>query len=382
MLVEDPILNARSAYERQFAGQIGANHAVAFGYARTGLWAILSALGLGPGDEVVLSPLTCKVVPLTLLSLQLRAVYADISPETLNLDPAALGRAIGPGTRAVLFQHTYGNGGGLEETARLAAAAGIPLIEDRAQCLPFAPDEIRGCAAIFSNNLLKPLPAASGGVAVTNDSVLGKQLQIIAGRLDEPGPAAMARLRLEAWIHRHVLRPENYWFALKLFSRLSAGYRERPVEEEIASEITSTAIAPGEYQMRAGARWLERAGDWARHRSGCCAAYSEVLAGSNGLELPPVGAGQPLYYFPVRSRRKQELLAEAVRRRIELIAWPRIMPIYPVESESQLRRYGFDPASCPVAMRVAAELIGLPTHDRITPRRREKIIHLLRSFYA
>ena len=66
------------------------------------------ALGIGPSDEVVLSPLTCKVVPLTLLSLKIKPLYADVSADTLNLDPAAVRRAIGPRTRAILFQHTYG----------------------------------------------------------------------------------------------------------------------------------------------------------------------------------------------------------------------------------------------------------------------------------
>src|SRR4051794_17744290 len=108
MLTHDAVSNAGNAYERQFAGQIGATHAVAFGYARTGLWAILSALELRPGDEVVLSPLTCKVVPLTLLSLKLKPVYADISMETLNLDPTSLRGALTPATKAILFQHTYG----------------------------------------------------------------------------------------------------------------------------------------------------------------------------------------------------------------------------------------------------------------------------------
>src|SRR3954471_18842857 len=104
MLIHEAVSNARSAYERQFAGQIGAAHAVAFGYARTALSAIFSAMELRHGDEVILSPLTCKVVPLTLLSLNLRPIYADVSPKTLNLDAAAVQRAIGPATRAILFQ--------------------------------------------------------------------------------------------------------------------------------------------------------------------------------------------------------------------------------------------------------------------------------------
>jgi dTDP-4-amino-4,6-dideoxygalactose transaminase len=377
MLTGDSILTARSAYQRHFAGQIGADHAVAFGYARTALWAILSALGLRVGDEVILSPLTCKVVPLTLLALQLKPVYADISADTLNLAAGFVERAMGPRTRAILFQHTYGNAAGIGDLARVAESAGVPVIEDCAQCLPRPGVARFGLAAIFSNNLLKPLPAASGGVAVTNDAPLAKALHAIAAGLPAAGAAAVTRLRIEAWIQRHVLRPELYWLALRCSGRFDPA--ERPLAAEITAEITRAAHAPGDGQMREGSRWLGHVGDWTAHRLACCEDYLSSLEDCRAVRLPAFDLRQPLYYFPVRSRRKQALLEEARRRRLELIAWPKTTPIYPLR-ESQLRAYGLDPASCPEAGMVARELIGLPTHTRITARHRREIVHLLRSF--
>ena len=76
------------------------------------------------------------------------------------------------------------------------------------------------------------------------------------------------------------------------------------------------------------------------------------------------------------------MLREAEKRRVEVIAWPKSTPIYPVESEAQLRAYGFDPESCPQANALARELIGLPTHDKITARHRSEIAGLLRSFHV
>ena len=343
---------------------------------------MLSALGLQPGDEVILPPLTCNVVPLTLFSLNLKPVYADVSPDTLNLNPASVSEAIGPATRAILFQHTYGNSGGLGEVVQLATARRLPVIEDRAQCLPRATPAIAGRGAIFSNNLLKPLPAGSGGVAVTNDAALGGELLRMAAPLPAPGSAAMARLRVEAWLHRRVLRPELYWFALGLLSRLSGRYGERPVTTQIQTEVTAAAHAPSDYQMKQGAGWLARADEWARLRAECCADYLEGLGGCPGVQIPAVDFSQPLYYFPVRTKRKRELLREARRRHIELIAWPNATPIYPLETAAQLVAYGFHPASCPVANELAGELIGLPTHDRITPRHRRQIVTLLTTFHS
>ena len=380
MLIEDSIPQVRSIYERQFAERVGAAHAVAFGHARTGLAAILTALGIGPQDEVVLSPLTCKVVPLTLLSLKIKPLYVDVSRETINMSPESLCAVIGPATRAVLFQHTYGNPAGVEEVARVAAARRLPLIEDCAQSLPHtrecrAPGSA-GIAAIFSNNLLKPLPAGSGGAVVTNDAALSKELRRIASLLPTPGVLGTARLRLESWLQRRLLRPELYWLALAVFGK----HRERPLENEIAAEVTGLASLPSDYQMQEGARWLARVDRWARQRLECCESYLDLLAGCGSLRLPGFEIPRPLYYFPVRTKRKREVLEQARRRRIELIAWPRSKPIYPLENDAQLAAYGFNPASCPVATELAAELIGLPTHDKITRRHRQKIVHLLRSY--
>jgi dTDP-4-amino-4,6-dideoxygalactose transaminase len=380
MLLSDSSPQFTNLYERQLATRLGAEHAIAFGHARTGLAAIFTALGLKPQDEVVLSPITCKVIPLTLLSLKIKPIYADISCETINLSPAAVRAAIGGATRAILFQHTYGNPAGAEEVARIAAEHHLPLIEDCAQCLPAAgggraPGSL-GLASIFSNNLLKPLPAGSGGAVVTNDLPLAKELRHIASLLPTTGRTASLRLRLETWLQRNILTPELYWLALRAFGQNP----ERPVSEEIATGITAVAARPDDYQMREGSRWLARTGEWFNLRRQCCEHYLSLLSGCSGLLFTGFDHAQPLYYFPVRTRRKREVLEQARRRRIELIAWPDRTPIYPVASDAQLRAYGFDPATCPAAAKVASELIGLPTHDKISPRHRQEIVNLLRSY--
>jgi hypothetical protein len=202
MLIGDSNPHPRTSYERHLANLVEAEHAIAFGYARTGLSALLTALGLGPGDGLGVSPITCKVVPSTLISLKLKLCYFDVSRETINLAPAA----IDPPVKAVLFQHTYGNPAGAAEVAR----TGLPVIEDCAQCLPGSV-KLTGIAAIYSNNLLKPLPAGSGGAVVTNDSALSKELRRIASLLPTPGTLADIKLQTEAFLQRRVLRPELYW---------------------------------------------------------------------------------------------------------------------------------------------------------------------------
>ena len=382
MLIEAQA-DIRACYERALATRTGAQDAIAFGFARTALRAILLSLGIRPGGEVVLSPLTCKVVPLTLLSLDLKPVYADICADTLNLDPQKVAEAVRPATQAVLFQHTYGTGAGLEEVASAARQAGIPLIEDCAQCLPWAePGEsigTTGAAAIFSNNLTKPLPAGSGGVAVTNDERMAVALRQVRDALPSPGHGFEARRRLEAFAHHQILRPALYWPLLRLYSRISPAYRARPVREEIASEILGVGQTISSGQIRDGVRWMARVDALAAHSRACSRHYAEALRGTRGLILPAPDSHRPLYWFPVLTPHKQELLREARRRSVEIVAWPRTTPIYPVVDPTHLGAYGYQPGLCPGAEAIAAQLMGLPTHEKITAAERMRIIYLLRE---
>src|SRR5262249_25109646 len=209
-----------------------------------------------------LAPLTCKVVPLALLSLKLKPVYADISAETLNLNPQSVESAVSPATCAILFQHTYGATANVSAIAMIAARKNLFFIEDCAQCLPYAADGYHpgsyGQAAIFSNNLLKPLPAGSGGVAVTNDGELARKIRAQRASLPQQSGWADFRLRAEKWAHKWLLRPAWYWTLFNLYRGLSPAYQTRQIESEIANEITRQARRLSEYQMREGLRWLRR----------------------------------------------------------------------------------------------------------------------------
>ena len=354
-------------FEAAFARRCGARSALAFSYARIALRSLLEAAGLEPGDEVVLSPLTCKVVPLAVLSLQLRPVYADIDAETLNLSASALTASLTPKTRAVLFQCTYGSMGGREAVDQIARERGLFLVEDRAQCLA-STDHVLSehSAAIYSNNLGKPLPAGSGGLAVTNDEAIAERVLELRRQLPTARPGVADRL--ETFGHRFLLRPASYWWLIEIKRRLSPSYRQQRLENEVAREIEDVAGAIGRRQESLGSRWLERIDDIARHRRECCERYESLLAAAEGVKQPAVGWGEPLYYYPIVVAGKQELLRRAQRARIELIPWPSKTPIYPIDDASMLAQYGYRPGQCPVADRIASRLLGLPTHQHVNER--------------
>jgi dTDP-4-amino-4,6-dideoxygalactose transaminase len=100
------------------------------------------------------------------------------------------------------------------------------------------------------------------------------------------------------------------------------------------------------------------------------------------IDIPAIDPSLPLYYFPVLVRNKSALVQAARRRGIEIIAWPRSPPIYPIEDAARLPQYGYEPGSCPVADATAGRLVGLPTHRRISARHLARIVELLRDHAA
>ncbi len=371
-------------YEAAFAQGVGVEHAIAFAFARHALVAILTAAGLRAGDEVILSPLTCKVVPLALLSLGLRPVYTDITGSTLNLDPRRVQAAINPATRAILFQHTYGNDGGIEEIAAVADRHGLLLVEDCAQCMPLSENGYRpgqhGSCAIFSNNPGKPLPAASGGMAVTQDAELAGAIRAARDRLPRRRIHAEAALYAESWLHRHVLRPSLYWLLFDLHRRASGNAVTGSLEQEIADEITGSAMRASSRQIRLGMQWMKHIPALAQQRRDCCAAYAAALRNVDHITRPVDAGTAPLYYYPVLVEGKAELLQRARLRRVEIIPWPIAAPIYPLEDMANMSIFGYRPGDCPEAESIAARLVGLPTHQKITAKVRGKVVELLKTY--
>jgi dTDP-4-amino-4,6-dideoxygalactose transaminase len=377
---------ATHRYERSAAAALGAAHVTSFAFARHGLMAVLAGLDAGNGDEVILPPLTCKVVPLALLAAGVTPVYADIDPATLNLDAAAVERAVGPKTRAVLFQHTYGNSRGIAEVARVTETHGLPLIEDCAQCLPYAAGTWQpgrtGIAAIFSNNLGKPLSAGSGGLLSTEDDAL--QARILAWRAHLPVPSGIAnlRLRLSIMVYNTLLRPERYWMLYDAHRRAHADYHIRSLADELDAGIVGTRHRAGRVQVERGAAAIRDLAVWADHRKQCCAAYRAQCADLPAGATVDTEPEAPLYYFPVLVPDKPALLAEARRRRVEIIPWPIRTPIYPVTREADLDVLGYEPGRCARAEATAGRLVGLPTHRRIRERHLRAVTDLLHDHFG
>jgi perosamine synthetase len=329
----------------------------------------------------VLSPLTCKVVPLALLSAGVRPIYADISAATLNLDATAAATAITPRTRAVLFQHTYGNLAGAQAIKTMTSDRGVLLVEDCAHCVPVLADDYTpgrwGSASIFSNNPMKPLPTGSGGFAAIHDRALAEGVRNCQTKYPYRSNASEWLRKGDAFLRRQALRPSLYWPLFELSRAVS--HRQHSLSAEIASEITALGYRISERQATDGDVGLARLDEIVGRRRAACATYREALEGVDGVDLPKVNPQFPLLYFPILSLDKTTLLRRARARAIPIVPWPIRTPIYPIEDERALSQYGYELGSCPVAEDVARRLVGLPTDSSIPLRHDSRVIALVKA---
>jgi len=171
------------ALERAWCERFEVPFAVSVNSATSGLIAAMGAIGVGPGDEVIVPPYTMSATAMAPLFYGGIPVFADIEPDTFCLDPGAVEEALSPATKAIIAVNLFGHPAQLRRLKAIAEAAGVRLIEDNAQA-PLASEDERMCGTvgdigIASLNFHKHIHSGEGGVCVTHDETLARRLQLI-----------------------------------------------------------------------------------------------------------------------------------------------------------------------------------------------------------
>ncbi len=164
---------------------LGIKHAIPCASGTDALQLALMALDIGPDDEVITTPFTFVATAETIAILGARPVYVDIEPQTFNLDPNLLEKAITKKTRAIIPVHLYGQSADMDPILEIAGRHGLPVIEDAAQAVggkykgkPLCTLGLLSCISFFPSKNLGAY--GDGGMVTTDDEKLADKVRMIA----------------------------------------------------------------------------------------------------------------------------------------------------------------------------------------------------------
>ncbi|MCB1995984.1 MAG: DegT/DnrJ/EryC1/StrS family aminotransferase [Burkholderiaceae bacterium] len=254
------------AFERKWADIYGFRHAISVNSWTTGLQTAVGAVGIGPGDEVIVSPYTMSASATAILFYGGIPVFADVDPTTFNLSAETIAPRITARTKAIMVVHIFGQAADMDPIMALARRHGLKVIEDAAQA-PGVHYKGRPVGAIgdvggFSLNYHKHIHTGEGGMLVTNDDRVAQRCQMI---------------------RNHA---ENLVEALQV----------EDLDNMIGSNYRLT-----ELQAAIGIAQLDRLDDLVAHRQRLARHFGEQLAGLPGLTPAPEvpGAGHAYYVYPM-----------------------------------------------------------------------------------
>lgn len=313
------------AFESEFADACRAKHAIGVGSGTDALALILRALDIGPGDEVITTPLSAAYTALAVMMAGARPVFADIDPQRCTIDPEAVNAAVTARTRAILPVHLYGQAADMPAIERIASRHALAIVEDCCQAhLATAAGRAVGTigvAGAFSFYPTKNLGAfGDGGAVVTGDAALA---------------ARVRRLRNGGQTHR--------------YHHQEAGINSRL--DEIQAAI-----------LRARLPFLPA---WTARRRALAAQYRATLTTASVRAPEEADNGHVYHLFVVRTGgaaagdRRADLQRHLKTRGIETLVH------YPVPIPRQPAFASVGPADCPRATAVCDDVLSLPLHPRL-----------------
>ena len=322
------------AFEREFAVACGTTHAVGVGNGTDALALVLRALGIGPGDEVITSPLSAAFSGLAIAMAGATPVFADLDPARLTLDPAATEAAITSRTAAIMPVHIYGQPADMPAFQAIASRRGLALVEDACQAhgatCAGRPVGTFGVAGAFSFYPTKNLGAlGDGGAILTNDARLAARLK---------------RLRNGGQTSR--------------YHHQEAGVNTRLDEMQAAI-------------LRARLRYLR---GWTDKRRSIAARYRSALSAAR-IHVPrEFDPGHVYHLFPVLTDQRDRFQAHMTSQGVEtLIHYPVPIPRQPAIAST-------NPAVCPVCERVCAQVVSLPMYPGLSDGAVTAVIEAAETF--
>jgi dTDP-4-amino-4,6-dideoxygalactose transaminase len=394
--------------EEEFKKYLGVKYAFSFNSGRSALLAILKALDLKKGEEVLAQAFTCNAAVNPIIWSGLKPVYLDCDEDTFNIDPKDLLRKITPKSKVVMIQHTfglpafashYGASAGkpaeINEVLEICRKNNLILIEDCAHALGAEYNGQKvgafGKAGFFSFSRDKVISSIYGGMAVTNDSSLAKRIQQAQDKFGYPS---------FFWVFQQLLHPILVnWIVLPIYNFLDLGKIFLILSQWL--HLLSKAVHRKEKRGEKPAYFpkslpnglallvlnqFKKLDKFYQHRQEISKFYYEALKNSSfGISenlspeiLKRKNIKHSFLRFTIKHKKAHEIIYQAWNKKNILIGDWYTSPIAP--DDTNLEKMSYRMGMCPKAEKLSKITLNLPTHINISPEKAQKIINFLKKF--
>jgi perosamine synthetase len=344
-------------FEQQFARLVGTRHGVAVNSATAALHLALAAVGVGEGDEVIVPTMTFAATSEVVLYLRAKPVLVDCTPDTLNIDPAAIAAALTPRTRAIIPVHFAGQPCDGEAILSLARRHDLRVIEDAAHALP-ACDGARmiggiGDITCFSFYATKTITTGEGGMATTDNIEWADKMRMLS----------LHGISHDAWKRYSA---EGSWY----YEIMNVGYKYN---------LTDLAASIGLEQ-------LKKCRGFAAARRRIAEAYNDGFADLAEIRTPVCRAGVQHAWHLYVIQLELERLSIDRREFIEALRQRHIgasVHFIPLHLHPYYRRtFGYRPADFANATAVYPRIVSLPIYPNMSDDDIDDVIAAVRNIVS
>jgi len=334
-------------FERAFAEYLGTRFAVGVMSCTSALFLSLKALGVGPGDEVITTPMTFIASSTAILHTGARPAFVDVEPDTGNLDATRLGEALTDRTRAVLPVHLYGQMVDMRTVREFADENGLYVVEDAAHAAEAARDGVRPAqlsdAACFSFYAVKNLTSGEGGAVATRRAEIDEKLR---------------NLRLHGMTKGAY---DRYSTTYRHWDMTALGYKANM--SDLQAALLLCQIPRIEERMAKRERLARR--------------YEAALRQIDGVEIPVVRdrarSALHLYTIWVAPERRDEILTRLQEAGVGVAVNYRAIHLLSYFRDA----FGFERGMFPNAERIGDRTISLPFYVNMSDADVEQVVEAL-----
>ena len=330
------------ALENEIAHYCGCRYAIGVSSGTDALLASLMALGISAGDEVITTPFSFFATVGSVLRLGSRVVFADIEPDSFNIDPVAVENAITPRTKAIIPVHLFGQSAEMQPLLEIGDRYGVAVIEDAAQAIGTdykgrraGSMGITGCFSFFPSKNLGG--CGDGGMITTNDDLLADRIRIIRNQGSNP----------------------KYYHKV-----LGGNFRLDAIQAAV---------------LRVKLRYLE---SWTKQRRANATYYEECfddlgLAGEKIIPPPLVRERHVYNQYVIRAGNRDALREFLQSRGVSTeVYYPQALHLQECVLDGRYRQGDF-----PVSEAASAEVLALPIYPELSLEDKEYVVSAIKLFY-